>query len=262
MRKVKVCIKFDSKEVEGAMKRAVGLIDVDLVEKPIEADLIIVDSHNRVGEFYSAEKYFGILSIDKIEKILPENVRVFSISTSVPDCLNLITEISEKIKGIEVGEEMKVGELLSDAKKILVIEDTIKHQKSARILLKGHRLTIASGYDEAMEIMGKEKFEVVLSDLYLPMSPKTLSEKAFEIGKPTNYGILLILEAARHGTKLIAVATDLGHHDDPFAAAFDHFSKFTWSMENAKVKFMHAPMVQMGGEYVKDWAKVLEIISE
>lgn len=260
MRKVKVFIRFDS-EVESAIKRAVGLVEVEFVERPVEANLIIVDSHNRVGEFYSADKYFGILSLEKIEKTLPENVRVFPISTFVVDCLNFISEIAEKIKGAEAEKTEDEEKFLPNAKKILVIEDTAKHQKSAQALLKGHYLTIATGYDEAMEIMGKEKFEVVLSDLYLPMSPKTLSEKAFEIGKPTNYGILLVLEAARRGTKLIAVATDLGHHDDPFAAAFDHFSKFAWNIDGAKVKLLHAPMIQMDGESVKDWAKVLKIIS-
>ena len=103
-----------------------------------------------------------------------------------------------------------------------------------------------------MNIIGSEKFDVVLTDLHLPMSSKTMGDK-FRFGELVPYGILLMVEAARQGAKYVAVVTDLSHHDDPFSAAFDHYSQFTIKIEGAKVVMMHATM-ENGA---KDWASAL-----
>ena len=47
---------------------------------------------------------------------------------------------------------------------------------------------------------------------------------------------------------------------DCFSAAFDHFSQHEFVINGAKVKYMHAPMKNMEGEYAKDWKKILDIV--
>lgn len=263
MRMVKIFIQIEG-SLGMALKKSLEIFDIKIVDGPQEAHLIIAGNHSAVGSLYSKDKWFAIFSLDKVTQTLPENVFYIPAMDSLVGCLNVIAEVSEKISDNEAAEEKSEPpmDFLPDAKKILVIEDTLRHQKSAKLLLKGHHLTIATGYDEAMEILGKEKFEIVLSDLYLPMSPKTLGDKAFKIGKLVQYGLLLSLEAARCGAKFVAVATNLNHHADCFSAAFDHYSRFDFNINGAKVKYMHAPMIKNDGEeeYVKDWAAAMRYL--
>ena len=265
MKKILTCIVLPgSKVVCAAISKVLGALELcEITDDPKKATLVIVDNYSAIGNFYSKEKWFAIIPLtgDKLKKELPENVSYLSFSNAIVEIMEIISKINdEKPTDAEVAEEPDViEEFLPNAKKILVIEDTLRHQKSARLLLKGHRLTVATGYDEAMELLGKEDFEIVLSDLYLPMSPKTLGTEAFEIGKLVNYGLLLSLEAARVGVNYIAVATDLNHHADCFSAAFDHFSQFDFRIEGAKVIYLHAPMTHIDGEKesVKDWLDVM-----
>jgi len=267
MRKVKVFVKIEG-VIRQALKQVLGLIDVQFMETIEEADLIIVDSYNEVGRYYDKEKHFAIFSLSNADRALPENVRWIKMPNAVVEIFDLVVEINKKVGAKVETNEKKTAvkkvqdKLLPDAKKILVIEDTKKHQESAHQLLVGHHLVVVSGFEEAMKILSQEKFEVVLSDLKLPMSPNTLSSEAFELGKLVDYGLLIALEAARCGAKYVAVATDLNHHADCFAAAFDHFSRFEFNINGAKVKYMHAPMKNIGGEYAKDWQRILEIIVE
>ena len=104
-----------------------------------------------------------------------------------------------------------------------------------------------------MQILGSEKFDIVLTDLQMPMSSRTLGPSAFKLGQLVPYGILLMVEAAHQGAKHVAVVTDLNHHADWVSAAFDHFS-YPVQIEGAKVLMMHAPMDSDGS---KDWAAAL-----
>ena len=255
MERVKVFIAIENTTGD-ALRKVLELFSVRLVEDIKEADLIIVESYLELGKIFSQEKWFGIFTNDKVDKTVPENVRVIPILQAFAALMEFIVEISKSISD-KIVDESEVEELLPDARKILVIEDTPRHQKSAWNLLKGHRLIVVGSYDEAMDILAKEKFEIVLSDLYLPMSPETLSEKAFEVGRLVSYGLLLAVEAARSGASYVVVATDLNHHADPISAAFDHFSRFPVRIEDAKVVFMHAPMKDVEGERVKDWRDII-----
>ncbi len=239
---------------------------VEMVESAQKAHLIIATEKVQIGSGYDPEKFYAVMTLGPKETETenakaPANVRYIFFSEFVKDVIVYICEIEEKVKA-EAVEDVEV-ELLPDAKSILVVEDTLRHRKSAAKLLAGHKLTIAKGYEEAMEIMAGNKFDVVLTDLYMPMSPKTLGQTAFELGKVVPYGLLLVLEAARNGAKFVAVATDLGHHDDYMAAAFDHYGRFDFKIEKAKVRFFHCPMTSIDGEQesVKDWKAVLERIT-
>jgi CheY-like chemotaxis protein len=247
----------------GAALRQVLLLFnvVTFAENAEEADLIIAQSARDIANTYRSDKWYAILSLKEETHHAP-NVRNIPILEFIAPLLEYIQEIA-KSRGTEkttAAMPEAVIPLLPDAKHILVIEDTSKHQASAKILLAGHQLTVIGSYAEAMELLGKNRYEVVLSDLYLPMSAQTLSDKAFELGKLVPYGLLLALAAARRDAKYVAVATDLNHHADALAAAFDHFFSHTYEINGATVRFLHSPMTEINGESVKDWKRILEIL--
>ena len=222
-----------------------------------EADLVIFDELRAIEKDYSDSKTYALL--DKFgdrPKNLPANVTdILSATNMVMELVNLIQKIWLTLKPLEEPKSEPVTQEVSlrpDALRILVIEDTPKHQASAKVGLAGHKLTIATGYEEAMQILGNEKFDVVLTDLQMPMSSRTLGSDAFKLGELVPYGILLMIEAAHQGAKCVAVVTDLNHHADWVSAAFDHFG-YSVQIEGAKVLMMHSPMK----DGAKDWAAAL-----
>lgn len=239
---------------------------VRFIDTASEADLIIFDSVRKIEKDFDKTKSYlciwGVGGSGYITKPanLPENVTVVHGADLLTNLLTLLSDLSKKLTPIADVVATSVEEVIPtrpDALRILVIDDTAKHIASAKKGLAGHRLTTATGYQEAMELLGKEKFDVVLTDLHLPMSSKTMGDK-FKLGELVPYGILLMIEAARQGAKKVAVVTDLSHHDDPFSAAFDHYSQFPISIEGAKVRMLHARVSDEG----KDWAEALQLIAE
>lgn len=232
------------------------------VETQGEADLIIFTEPREIERGYTKEKSYAYFLVpwgmNKAQ--LPDNcmtIDSLNIMQGLMDAINGARKNLKPIAEASVVEETETIPLRRDAKRILVIEDTPMHQASARKLLAGHKLTVATGYEEAMELLGKEEFDVVMTDLHLPMSSKTMGNK-FRLGELVPYGILLMIEAAVQGAKHIAVVTDLSHHDDPFSAAFDHFSTYSVLISAGTwVRMMHSPMTVDG---CKDWAKALDML--
>lgn len=235
------------------------------VESAAEADLIIFTDVKEIEKGYSKEKQYAFFKVSgqASNMKLPENCATIDfLHGMIPAMLKLIEEAHAKIQGTAetpavAAVKPAAAPLRSDALRILVIDDTPKHIESAKSGLAGHRLTAVTGYQDAMSVLGSEKFDVVLTDLHLPMSSQTMGEK-FRLGELVPYGVLLMVEAARQGAKHVAVVTDLNHHDDPFSAAFDHYSRFPVQIESAKVVMMHAPMA----DGAKDWAAALEQLTK
>ncbi len=246
---------------EGVLKESLVkildlMIEVEIVSSDEEADIVIFSRARDVEKEFNEKRpyiYLDKIWPDESTPRFPENVEIVPIDQAVPRLFEVIGKAklveweSEKIE--EEEEIIRAG-----AKSILVIDDTIKNIQSAKRTLAGHRVATATGYEEAMDLMKQEKFDVVLTDLYLPMSSNTLSSSAFELGKLVPYGLLLMVEAARQGVKYVAVVTDLNHHADPFSAAFDHFSRFSIQIEESKVLMLHARVTEKG----KDWANALK----
>jgi CheY-like chemotaxis protein len=263
-RPVQICVAMDEKSpVRCAIEHVFGVVGEPeshcFVKSIGEADLVIFDEVRTIETDYSVSKVYALL--DKFgnrPKNLPHNV------TDVLKAENLVVELSNLIQKVWLGlkpldapkPETVIPEtpLRPDAMRILVIEDTPKHQESAKIGLAGHRLTVVTGYEEAMKFLGSEKFDIVLTDLQMPMSSQTLGQDAFKLGQLVPYGIMLMIEAAHRGAKFVAVVTDLNHHADWLSAAFDHFH-YSVQIEKAKVLMMHSPMNADG---TKDWAAALE----
>ena len=261
-RPVKINLRLESEAVSKAIEKVLETLCngvVQLVPSTTEADLTIFDNARKVERDFSTEKnYIYLYGMMRDEKLptFPENVSVIPATQVVVKLLGIVVDLHKKLQSasqevfMETEAETKAPEIRPDAKRILVIDDTQKHIASAKKCLAGHHLVTATSYEEAMNILAGEKFEVVLTDLYLPMSSWGLSPEAFELGKQVPYGMLLMIEAARQGAKYVAVVTDLNHHSDPFSAAFDHYSKFLIQIEGAKVLMLQARVV----DEEKDWA--------
>ncbi len=262
---IRVHIAMEAKILGKTIKQILGE-PVKFIDVASEADLIIFDSVRKIEKDFDKKKsYLCIWGVGgggyhTKPTNLPENVTVVHGADLLHNLLTTISEISKKLTPIAEISESPVEEqvpIKADALRILVIDDAAKHIASAKKGLAGHFLTTATGYQEAMELLGKEKFDVVLTDLHLPMSSQTMGDK-FKLGELVPYGILLMIEAARQGAKQVAVVTDLSHHDDPFSAAFDHYSRFPISIEGAKVRMLHARISEEG----KDWVDALKRIAD
>lgn len=266
IRPMRVHVAMQAEILGRTIKQIIGE-PVKFIDTASEADLIIFDSVRKIEKDFDKTKSYlciwGVGGSGYITKPtnLPENVTVVHGADLLTNLLTLLSDLSKKLTPIAEVEETSVGEstaeLLPDALRILVIDDTAKHIASAKKGLVGHRLATATSYEKAMELLSKEKFDVVLTDLHLPMSSKTMGDK-FKLGELVPYGILLMIEAARQGAKKVAVVTDLSHHDDPFSAAFDHYSQFPISIEGAKVRMLHARVSVEG----KDWGEALQRIAD
>lgn len=162
--------------------------------------------------------------------------------------------------------------------KILVIDDKEIHQNSAIATLNGHEVTVIDSYDEAIKVLVPGcGYEVVLSDLMMPMSKENLIQTAYKDGELMPYGFILALRASAVGAKYVAVVTDTNHHHGAMSAALDHIGGFkengdeVWNygwengaitpkfiINGAKAFFIHAPLT----EGAKDWGKVFSALTK
>ncbi len=262
-RPVRICLAMKDSPLPRSIKQVLPMFANEnllvYVDSQKEADLVIFDELRLIEKDYSRSIAYGYFGMSRNKVVLPENATdISSAAVSIVCLVELIQKVWLTLKPLEAPVVEVVEEaipLRPDALSILVIDDTAKHIASAKSGLAGHKLTVATGYEEAMKTLGKEKFDIVLTDLHLPMSSKTMGD-AFKLGELVPYGILLMVEAAHRGAKHVAVVTDLNHHADPFSAAFDYYSSFSVKIDGAKTVMMHAPM--MGD--AKDWARALEIL--
>lgn len=264
-RPVRIHLAMRDSPLPRSIRQALSMVDNEelftYVDEQAEADLIIADDLRVIEKNYSESRAYGYFGVSQNKVVLPKNVTDISSAPAMLVCLiELIQQVWFTLKPLEEPKAVPVipeVPLLPNALRILVIEDTLKHQTSARIGLARHKLKVATGYEEAMKILGSEKFDVVLTDLQMPMSSRTLGSDAFKLGQLVPYGIMLMIEAAHQGAMRVAVVTDLNHHADWLSAAFDHF-RYLVQIDGAKVLMMHSPMRQdADGEWVKDWAEVL-----
>lgn len=95
-------------------------------------------------------------------------------------------------------------------------------------------------------------FDVVLTDMMMPMSKRTLASGVFNPTEQVPYGFVIALKATLVGAKFVAMVTDTNHHKSAMSAAIDHFgpsyynerAKPNFTINGAKVMFVHTPFVQ------------------
>lgn len=120
-------------------------------------------------------------------------------------------------------------------KKILVVEDTAKHQDAARALLEGHDVTIVDYFEAACDALGGGEsiesisrlatpYDVLLTDLFYTQGREArMTGDHAAASEQQPFGIFLAQIAARLGIPYIGVVTDMNHHQHPLAYAFDFF---------------------------------------
>ena len=253
--KVAVLIK---EPVKQALKQTISLFgEIEFVEDAYKANVVIADDAIMLAPYYCKEREFIVFSDHPRGDQEAKNVHEYGILQSLEvmtfPAIRAQKGLPENLPGPAETVVKRIEK--PGAKKVLVIDDTARHQKSAVTLLGDYDLTVADGYDEAMQLLAKNEYEVVLTDMEMPMSTKL---SAYILGKLIPYGLLIEKEATMRGVRYVAVVTDLNHHTDPFSAAFDHFADHEYIENGAKVKYMHAPMTTMGGESAKDWKVALE----
>lgn len=246
---------------------------------PEHADIIVAMKVTHFADFYNESQQFVVLLSHA--SLLPQeramggekpNIHFVLASNVVGEICQIAAQIDvaranahdttnggsfdAQIERAEREESFRPGiELLN----VLVIDDDSRNREAALQQLAPHRVVIASGYNEAMEKLTHEKWDIVLTDLYLPMSPETLGPLSFRLGQLVPYGFLLMLEAAAQGTPHVGIVTDLNHHQNALSAAFDYFSRFAYHIEEARVRLIHAQTE----DGVKRWDSALhELVAD
>ena len=113
--------------------------------------------------------------------------------------------------------------------RILIVDDSAAHRKTAKQQLKTHDLTIVGTYEEAERLLKETsleknpKFDAMLTDLMLPGPGGAAGGTKF-VGEEMPIGTLLALIAIFHGVQYIGILTDTNHHDHPASSCLDFFS--------------------------------------
>ncbi len=242
--------------VERAMRQVLSLLtESEFVGTLEEADLAITMNIRDIEGKWNMfpEKMFVVMVLKEKSESLPANVHEVFISSAVLEIIQIM-ENTESPLPLKI-EKLKRPPAPADAPRVLVIDDTPANIRSAEETVPfEYGLVTATGYDEAMDLLSKEKFDIVLTDLHMPMSSRCLGPKAFRLGELVPYGLLIVMESLARRVEEIAVVTDLGHHDDPFSAAFDHFTREAIRAGKTHIRLLHAPLRADGS---KDWGKVL-----
>jgi hypothetical protein len=95
-------------------------------------------------------------------------------------------------------------------------------------------------------------FDVILTDMNLPMSSKELHPEVYRHNEQVPYGFVIALRAAKVGVKFVAMMTCTGRHDGPLSKSLDFISGPSYGRDSfapnfeingAKVMFVHSPFV-------------------
>lgn len=155
--------------------------------------------------------------------------------------------------------------------KILVIDDSANHQKSAQQVLGTlHDLTVVGSHDEALELLEtkldeakyktlcaqyKEQgvkdyyrraadesrlpyWDAVLCDLLMPAGRNAQGGDGLKyVGQEMPVGWSLAITAALRGAKYVAVVTDMNHHHHPASAMLDSMNRAVFVLHGAKALF-------------------------
>lgn len=231
------------------------------VGNPKRAEIVIFNRVDEVEDAYNTEQGFIFLDTQyRGQMIMPPNVITITEMTDnvLRSTVQAITELADTAKLPDQEIEVTIEPSLTRSPfNILVIDDAVRNRNSAYETLSGHHVSTTHSFEKAMEMLDKRIFDVVLTDLYLPMSSRSMGAK-FRLGQQVPYGLLIKTRAAQRGARLVAVVTDAGHHDDAISAALSYFQREVAREENAITMLMRAHMVKGA----KDWGYALQKLQE
>lgn len=154
---------------------------------------------------------------------------------------------------------------------ILVIDDSVNHQQSARQVLGAeHSLTVVGTHDEALKLLETKRdeakyetlraqykeqgvagyyeraiaesrlpyWDAVLCDLLMPAGRNAQGGEGLKyVGQEMPIGWSLAITAALRGAKYVAVVTDMNHHSHPASAMLDSMNRKVFDLHTAKALF-------------------------
>ena len=176
--------------------------------------------------------------------------RTSAVETLVGHELTIVSSFDEGIRALSTGVDE--GEL-----KALKKEVNFPEYPRGESVTEAEKSAWYARFDELKEqARSRPDFEVVLTDMNMPMSRETLAPGVHERGVEVPYGFVLTLPAAQVGAKFVALVTDTNHHKGAMSAALDHLGDAYYSgrekplqVNGAKVLFLHAPFVE---DVIKD----------
>ena len=118
---------------------------------------------------------------------------------------------------------------------ILVVDDNKGNRASAELLKEdGHKVRTVKTFTDAITLLEKNKYDVVLTDLMFPFGEKREAmnvgfkahmENDRYVANPLGYAV--VLYAVRKEVPYIALVTDTDHHAGPIAGTFDALLDFS-----------------------------------
>jgi response regulator RpfG family c-di-GMP phosphodiesterase len=109
------------------------------------------------------------------------------------------------------------------AVKILVVDDKAINLNSAKEQFQNKNVetTYCPLFSVAVDLLKRNQYDVVLTDLMLPGESNGISQTNPEIGVEVPYGLVLAIFAKKIGISHVAILTDISHHSGPIAWAMD-----------------------------------------
>tara|TARA_Y100000310_G_C20688765_1_gene820841 strand:- start:2811 stop:3428 length:618 start_codon:yes stop_codon:yes gene_type:complete len=97
---------------------------------------------------------------------------------------------------------------------ILVVEDTPIHQEAARELLKEYNVTIVGTFDDAVDSLHQKKYNIVLTDMFIPQGRGEMQRDKESASTPQDLGTYIAMYSAQLGVPYVAICSDSDHHDN------------------------------------------------
>lgn len=109
------------------------------------------------------------------------------------------------------------------AVRILVADDRQENLNRAKEQFTGKnvKLTCCPIFSAAADLLSRNEYDILLTDLMMIGESGGISEKNAEIGKEVPYGLILAILAKNKGVKHVVILTDISHHSGPIAWAMD-----------------------------------------
>ena len=201
---------------------------------------------------------------EKIQKINPSAI-LFAVLQEG----RFRVAVHQYAKGVENWDSQELkGALLyaktnqkrrENMRKILVVDDNYTNLAAAEEQLgENNSLTTVSTFSEAAKMLCKKKWDVVMTDVFMPGESDGLGpEGKKHVGELIPVGLVVALMALKNNIPEIYIVSDTNHHDHPMSWAMDEIKNSSYEKPDGRIKCL-CFFTESNCERVKDWKKVLE----
>ncbi len=198
---------------------------LEIVTSPRKALMVFTTRIRDICAIYNKETFYCMILPGRKKDLppLPENIRVieglsgenFITDDSVKEelCISAMTYGDNRVAILCKESDRGVG---GSTKKILIVDDLPSNLIAAKKQFSGssHDVSLALGYTEGLSMLEKGKFDVVLTDLMMPMTGENLHDDQIDLSRLVAYGFPLALLSAKKGVSAIAVVSNTARHKD------------------------------------------------